>query len=407
MTTAAGGSSFSFDTQAVHGGIAPDPATRAVVPSIVPSCMFDADWGDIGFSAEGTDPERAEFVYAREGHPNAAQLERRLALLDDADDAIVFSSGIAAISGLFLHLLGPGDHAVVSDVSYAGTAELVRGILRDKRIEITFADMSDPLDVKESIRGNTRLIYAESPCNPVLKIVDIAAIADIAHAAGARFALDSTFATPALQKPLKHGADFALYSLTKYYGGHGDAMGGAIVGEREEIARIRHQVGVHLGAALSPFNCWLINRGIETLPIRMARHAESAGIVAAFLEEHPVVTSVRYPGLPSHPQFELAGRQMSGPAGMISFTVRDFQAFGNAMAGNMRLFKYAASLGSTRSLILFCDTTDLQRTTFQLDDKHLDRYREWCGDGFFRLSIGLEDPLDLCGDLERVLAASA
>lgn len=393
-----------FQTRAVHAGVEADPETGALGPNIATSTNFGAQYGLVGFSAEGTDEEAVPFAYAREGHPNGQQLERKLASLDGGEDALCFSTGIAAITGLILHRLSPGDHVVISDVSYAGTAEFARGFLRHKGIEVTLADMSDLADVERALRPDTKLVHAETPCNPVLKLVDVAAVADLAHAVGAELTIDSTFATPVVTRPLELGADYVVHSLTKYYGGHGDALGGAVVANAERIASLRHEVGVHLGASLSPFNAWLIMRGIETLRIRMEAYSKSALEVAKLLEAHPAVEVVRYPGLPSHPQYDLAEKQMDLPSGMISFRVGDNDRFGNGLVDNLEVFQFAASLGLSRSLILYCDTDDLQRTTFKLDDDHLERYREFAGDGFFRLSIGLEDSEDLCNDLERALS---
>jgi len=395
---------MGFSTRAVHGGIQQDPVTGAIGPHIATSTNFAAEYGTIGFSAEGTVEEAVPFAYAREGHPNAAQLEEKLALLEGTSAAVVFSSGIAAISGLILQLLEPEDHLLVSDVSYAGTAEFTRGLLRRKGISVTFADMSDLDDVKAALRPNTRLVYAETPCNPVLKLVDIAALAQLVHGDGAELCIDGTFATPAVTRPLELGADYVVYSLTKYMGGHGDALGGAVLGEAAPMNRLRHEVGVHLGGTLSAFNCWLILRGLETLPIRMAAYARGASQVAQFLADHPMVTWVRYPGLRSHPHYALAQRQMISPSGMIAFDVVDHERFGRGLKDQLKIFHFAASLGLSRSLILDVSTADLQRTTFQLDEEHLRRYREWAGDAFFRLSIGLEDPDDLIADLERALS---
>jgi methionine-gamma-lyase len=398
---------MGFATQAIHVGVEADPLTGAVGPSIVTSCMFTAEFGDIGFSAAGTNEDKVPYAYAREGHPNSAQLERKLAILDEAEDAVVFSSGIAAISGLLLQELSPGDHVLISDVSYAGTAEFARGFLRSKGIDVSLVDMSDLEDIAAHMKPSTKIVYAETPCNPVLKLVDIAAVAELAHSKGAKLVIDGTFATPAVQKPITLGADYAVYSLTKYYAGHGDALGGAIVGRHADIDRIRRDVGVHLGANLSPFNCWLIMRGIETLKLRMAAYSQSAQKIAEFLEQHPFVSSVRFPGLKSHPQYEVAQKQMSLPSGMISFKPLDNQALGEAISANMKVFTFAASLGLSRSLILHCDTDDLFTTTFVLDEAHAERYRAWAGDGFFRLSIGLEDVEDLIADLKCVLDAAA
>lgn len=393
-----------FDTLAVHGGVEVDAETGEISPSIRTSVTFAAEYGTIGFSASDTDEEVVPFAYAREGHPNAAQLEKRLALLDGGDAAVTFATGIGAITGLILHLLDPGDHLVVSDVSYAGTAEFTRGFLRRKRIEVSVADMSDLDDVARAIRPNTKLVHAETPCNPVLKLVDLRALSALVHHAGALLSVDSTFATPAITKPLEHGADFVAYSLTKYMSGHGDALGGAIVGRAEDMHALRNNVGVHLGATLAPLNCWLIMRGLETLGIRMRAYSSNAQIVAELLEAHPKVTRVRFPGLDSHPQREIALRQMALPAGMISFHVDDARRFGAGFKEHLNLFSFAPSLGLSRSLILECNTETLQETTFQLDEEHLRRYREFAGDAFFRLSVGLEDPADLCDELDRALS---
>lgn len=393
-----------FSTLAVHGGVDVDPITGAIGPHIATSTNFAAEYGTIGFSAAGTVEDAVPFAYAREGHPNSAQLERRIALLDGAEDCVVFGSGIAAITGLILHLLGPGDHIVVSDITYAGTAEFTRGFLKRKGIEVSLADMSDLDDVKRALRPNTKLVHAETPCNPIMKLVDIRALADLVHEAGAELAIDGTFATPAVTRPLALGADYAVYSLTKYMGGHGDAIGGSISGSHAKLRPLRDDVGVHLGATLSAFNAWLIMRGLETLPIRMEAYARTATKVATFLEEHPKVTRVRYPGLPSHPQYDLAQRQMATPSGMISFHVDDAKRFGAGFHDALRVFYFAASLGLSRSLILECDTADLQRTTYQLDEEHQRRYREFAGDAFFRLTIGLEDADDLIADLDRALS---
>lgn len=400
--------SHKLSTLAVHAAVRPHPVTGAIAPDISMAANYASRFGDIGFSAEGTQLDKVTFAYAREWHPNGRQLEEKLAALEGAEDAVVFASGVGAISGLFLHLLDPGDHVLVSDISYAGTAEFTRGILKRKNIIADFVDMSDLSAVAARvIPGKTRLIYAETPCNPVLKLADISGLAAIAKASGARLAIDSTFASPVITQPLALGADYVVHSLTKYIGGHGDALGGTVIGNRSDMKALREEVGTHLGAAISPFNAWLILRGIETLPIRMAAYSQSAFIVAQFLEQHPLVTGVRYPHLASHPQYELAKRQMALGSGMIAFTVRDQMRFGRALEDHLRIFKYAASLGHSHSLILHCDTGDLQRTTFKLDRTALERYRDFAGDGFFRLSIGLEDAGDLCHDLERALNAAS
>ena len=396
-----------FNTKAVHGGAKTDHATGAVSPSIVTSVTFEAPFGDIGFSAAGTVEDAAPYVYAREGHPNSRELEQRLALLDGGEAALVFGSGIGAISGLLLHKLDPGDHLVMSDITYAGTAEFARSFLSRKGVEISYVYVSDSTEIAAAVQKNTKIIFVETPCNPVLTLVDIERVAEIAHSTGAELVVDSTFATAVLQRPLSMGADLVVHSLTKYYGGHGDALGGVVIGNTESIKALEYDVGIHLGAAISAFNAWLIMRGIETLPIRMKAYTESAHAVASFLESHDFVRSVRYLGLPSHPQYELAKRQMTMAGGMISFTVEDSQKLGSVLDDNLRYFSYAPSLGLSRSLILFCDTADLQDSTFKLAEGRYQTYSSWAGDGFFRLSIGLEDSEDLCAELGRAFDAAA
>jgi methionine-gamma-lyase len=268
--------------------------------------------------------------------------------------------------------------------------------------------MANPADVRAAIRPNTKLIYAETPCNPIMTLADIAALAEVAHQAGAVLVVDSTFASPAVTQPLTLGADFVVHSLTKYCAGHGDAMGGIVVGrDAAVIDQLRREIGTHLGAMLSPFNAWLIMRGLETLAVRMPAYAASATRVAEFLERHPFVTAVRYPGLPSHPQYALAKRQMATPSGMLAFTVRDAKAFGKVIDSTFNIITYAASLGESRTLLLYCDTADLQRTTFRLGEAAFARYRAFAGDGFFRMSVGLEDPIDICADLNAAFAAAS
>lgn len=392
-----------FETRAVHAGTATNPITGALAPNISVAANYECKWGELGFSATGTDEDSIDFAYQREGHPNAKQLQTKLASLENGEDAVVFSSGVAAISGLLIHLLKPGDHLVMSHISYAGTAEFTRGILTDRGIEVTLADMSDPGDVVSKVREDTRVVYAESPCNPILMLVDIPQVAEIAHRSGAVLIIDSTFASPSLTQPLLLGADFVIHSLTKYIGGHGDALGGAVIGSAKNMDVLRKEIGTHLGATLSPFNAWLIMRGIETLSIRMDAYARSALTIAQFLETHPFVTNVRYPGLESHPQHALAKRQMRNGSGMIAFTVKGIDAFGRTFDQGLQVFKFAASLGHSQSLILYCDTTDLQRTTFQLGDELFAKYQAFAGEGFFRLSIGLETVEDLIADLQNAL----
>jgi methionine-gamma-lyase len=247
------------------------------------------------------------------------------------------------------------------------------------------------------------MVYAETPANPTLKLTDIQAVADLAHEAGAQLAVDSTFATPVATRPLELGADFVVHSLTKYLGGHGDALGGAVVGRAAAMAELTQDTAIHAGGILSPFNAWLIMRGMATLPLRMKAHAESALRIAQLLEKHEGVLRVVYPGLPSHPQHELARRQMACFSGMLTFQVPDGRAMARQLAKRLKVIQYAVSLGHHRSLVFYLPTDEMQANSFRLDPGQLARYRELAGDGVFRLSVGLEDVADLCADLEQAL----
>jgi cystathionine beta-lyase/cystathionine gamma-synthase len=331
-------------------------------------------------------------------------LETKRASIEDGEDALCFASGMGAISALLLGTLRQGDHLVLSDVCYAGVAELVRHTLPGFGIEVTTADFSDLDAVRQAIRPNTKLIWAESPCNPILRLTDLRAVAALAHAAGARLAVDSTMATPIATRPLRFGADWVVHSLTKYLNGHGDALGGAIIGGRENLARLRQGALIHFGGALNPFAAWLIRRGLHTLAFRMKAHEENALYVAAFLESHTAVKRVMYPGLPSHPQHELARRQMENFSGMLTFqTHEDGHAVARRLYRRLKVFTYAVSLGKQRSLVWHIPTAEILGSSFSLEGKALESYKLYAGEGIFRVSIGLEAPSDLCADLDRVL----
>jgi methionine-gamma-lyase len=390
-----------IQTQAVHAGEAPDPATGAAAPGIVMSTTFLAD-PDASFSSETVTAE-TPYVYTRWGNPTTRQLEIKLAALEGAEDCIAFGSGMAAITALLLHRLRSGDHLVLSDVTYAAVAEMSRDLLPRMGISITHVDTSDLEAVRSAMNPRTRLVYIETPCNPIMRLTDIAAVAEIARQGGAELAVDSTFATPVGIRPLSLGADFVIHSLTKYLGGHGDAIGGALLGRAEVLGDLRKRVAIKTGGIISPFNAWLIMRGLATFPLRMRAHEEGALKIAAFLEQHPKVTRVFYPGLPSHPQYELARRQMQNFSGMLTFQVPDGRAAARLFAEHLEIIHYAVSLGHHRSLLFYLATDDLQETTFHLAGDQLRRYRAFAGDGIFRLSVGIEDSADLCRDLDQVL----
>ncbi|MEX0280739.1 MAG: PLP-dependent aspartate aminotransferase family protein, partial [Arenibacterium sp.] len=319
-------------TRAIHAGESPDSGTGASAPPIHMSSTFVAD--DIsGFSAHDLTPE-SPYAYARWANPTTAMLEAKIADLQGTEDCHCTASGMAAAAAILLTFLSKGDHLVISDVSYAGVAELARETLPRYGVEVTPVDMSDLDAVAAAIRPNTKLVHTESPCNPILRLSDLGAISRMAHDVGALVSTDATFAGPLGMNCNALGVDLVMHSTTKYIGGHGDAVGGAVAGRAELIRQIRLEAGIHHGGILSPFNAWLIARGLSTLPLRMAAHQKGALAIATWLEAQPSVTRVIYPGLASHPQADLAQHQMQNTSGMISFQVGS-KAQGEAVAQKM------------------------------------------------------------------------
>ena len=398
-----GNSGWHTETTAVHAGEFVDPATRASSPNLVMSVTFAPD-RLTGFSARD-EQDYDGYVYGRVSSPTVAQLQDKLAALEGAEAALCFASGVAAAHALICGRLGHGDHLILPDANYVGIAELARDTLPRFGIEVSYVDVSRPEEVAAAIRPTTRMLWLETPANPTMKLCDIADLSRLAHEKGVRdVAVDSTYATPIATQPLKLGADFVVHSLTKYIGGHGDAMGGAVIGRKAELAALNLEATVHFGGVLSPFNAWLILRGAATLPIRMRAHEEAALKVARFLEEHPAVSKVFYPGLPSHPQHALALRQMRNFSGMMTFqTKRPGPEIAADMVKKLEIIHYAVSLGHHRSLIYWIGTDDIQASTFRHDAEQLRGYRDYAGDGVFRLSVGIENGDDLIADLSRVL----
>lgn len=393
---------YGLLTRAIHAGERPDPVTGASAPNIAMSTTYVVADASAQFSANALG-EGAPFVYCRWGNPTVRQLEEKLANLECGEAAVAFASGMAAATALFLHCLAAGDHLIVSDVAYAGVSELVRQILPRLGIVVEAVDLSNRDALRQALRPTTKLVYAETPANPILKLTDIHEVAEIAHQAGALLAVDSTFASPIATRPIELGADIVLHSLTKYLCGHGDAVGGALVGRSEVMAKLAQNEGIHLGGIISPFNAWLTMRGMATLPIRMRAHAEHAQKVAEFLESHPRVKRVIYPGLKSHPQHELACRQMSNFSGMVAFQVEDGRSLAQRFADKLEVIHYAVSLGHHRSLVFYLPTDEMQANSFHLSEEQMAVYREFAGDGIFRLSVGLEDADDLCADIDRAI----
>ena len=391
-------------TRAIHAGEGPDPSTGASAPPLHMSSTFVTDQV-AGFSAHDLE-EDTPYLYARWANPNVRTLEAKIAALEGTEDCLCVASGMAAATAIFLTFLSAGDHVVVSDVSYAGVAELARDTLPRLGIEVSLVDMSDLEAVGAAIRDTTKLVHTESPVNPIGRLTDLAAVARLAHDAGALVSCDATFASPLGQDHRALGVDLVMHSVTKYIGGHGDAVGGAVAGRKDLIAQMRHEAAIHHGGVMSPFNAWLIARGMSLLPLRMQAHQAGAQTVADWLEGQESVTQVIYPCLVSHPQADLAQRQMTNTSGMISFQVGD-KARGEALAQQMieklGVIHYAVSLGHHRSLIFWMGTEALMETSFRLEGPQLESYRAFAGDGVFRLSVGLEDAEDLIADLAQVL----
>ena len=391
-------------TRALDAGLRPDPVTGAIAPSLVASVNNVFVPGSAGFSAEGADLTEQPFLYARWTNPTVRALEDRLAGLEGAEDALATATGVAAAVAVFLTLLKAGDHLILSEVCYAGVYELATRVLPDLGIAATPVDLTDLSAVRAAIRPETRLIHAETPCNPILRLTDLAALSALARSAGVVVSVDSTLATPVVTRPLDHGVDLVIHSLTKFMNGHGDALGGAVIGRRDLISRIRSRAGVYLGASLSAQNAWLILRGLDTLYPRMRTACATAGVLADWLAAHPGVVRVVWPGADSHPQRALARAQMALGGGMIAFQARgDAAALAARMAERFRILHYAFSLGHQRSICVQIGTDEIQRSTFRMEGAALDRWRDWAGEGVFRLSVGLEDPADLIADLDRAL----
>jgi cystathionine gamma-synthase len=371
---------MKFETRAVHAGHRIDPATGSVAPPIYLSTTFARD-------PEGT--PLGGHTYIRESNPTQEQLEEALASLEGGEGALVFASGMAAGVAL-LQTLPPGSHAVFPDDAYYGFRVAAEEFLPNWGVRSDFVAMDDLAALAAAIRPETRLVWLETPSNPLLKVVDLAAASSLARRAGALVVVDNTFATPMLQRPLELGADVVLHSTTKYFGGHSDVQGGALVFARrgELFDRVHHLRHV-LGAVASPFNSWLVLRGVRTLACRVAAQSASALAVAHALEGSPAVSAVHYPGLPSHPGHEIASRQMSAFGAMLSFRAAGGREAALAAVAGARLFTRATSLGSVESLIEHRATSEGPKSRTPQD--------------LIRLSIGLEHPEDLTADLLQAL----
>ena len=382
-------SATHFNTRAVHAGMEPDPATGAVMTPIYQTSTY----------AQTGINEHRGYDYARTDNPTRSALQPALAALEGGRYGLAFSSGMAAIDTL-LRLVAPGQRVVCGNDLYGGTFRLFDKVVAPTGVRFTFVDTSDTAAVAvELAREPARLVWLESPTNPTLRLADIAAISAAAHAAGAQVAVDNTFASPALQQPLALGADFAVHSTTKYIGGHSDVVGGAIVtNDAAAYERLKFLQNA-VGAVPGPMDCFLTLRGIKTLGLRLRAHCDNATAVARFLSDHPAVAEVIYPGLDSHPQYELARRQMSGPGGMVSFTLRGGEAAARAVAQRTRLFTLAESLGGVESLI----ELPAAMTHASVGGAEALAAGFAVPAGLVRLSVGIEHADDLIADLRRAL----
>jgi len=378
-------SPYKYSTLAIHAGQHPDPQTGAVNVPVYLSSTFE-------LTGIGTD---RGWDYSRAGNPTRDRLEESLAALEGGVSGHAFTSGMAAISALVAHLRA-GDHLVCSKDVYAGTVRLFDRFVSGYGIQIEYVDTSDLKAVEAAMRPNTKLVHIETPSNPLMVLTDIAAVCKIAHAAGAEVSVDNTFMSPVLQSPLELGADVVMHSTTKYLNGHSDGLGGALIGSTQEHKERFLLVQKAAGAVMSPFECFLVLRGIKTLPLRVWEHEKNGRAIAEYLSQHPKVKNLAYPGLKSHPQYELAMRQQKGFGSMLSFEVADREAAGRFLAA-IKIFLSAESLGGVESLASHSATTTHASVTQEQRDAM------GIPQGRLRLSIGIGDKEDLIADLEQAL----
>jgi len=376
-----------FATICLHAGQEPDPSTGAIITPIFQTSTYVQE--ELG--------KHKGFEYARTQNPTRSALESNLAAIEGGKAAFAFASGMSAVAAI-AGKLSQGDHVIVTDNTYGGTFRLVDKVLTRYGLTFSYVDTSSLDEVSKAFTAKTKLVFIETPTNPVLRLTDIAAVADIAHRHGAILSVDNTFASPCLQKPMKLGADLVMHSTTKYLNGHSDSIGGVVVATRDEDIEWLRFIQNGAGAILSPFDSWLVLRGTKTLPLRMVQHTANGLALAHFLERHPKVTKVIYPGLPSHPQHALARKQMpDGCGGMLSFEVASFEA-AKSVLKRFRLMSLAESLGGVETLV--CHPATMTHASVPAE------HRAAIGltDSLIRISAGIEDIEDLKEDLDQALA---
>jgi len=380
---------MKFDTKIVRSGIEPDPTTGAIVPPIYQTATYVLPevGRDLGFD------------YTRSANPTREILENNLAAIEGGKFGTCFSSGMSAVDSV-LKLLKRGDHVVCSDDVYGGVSRHFNSILVNYGLTFTYVDSSNPENVKNAITSDTKLLWVETPTNPLLKVTDLDSMSQIAKDHGIFFGVDSTFATPVFLRPIEFGADIVMHSTTKYISGHNQIIGGIIITNNERIHEKMKFVQKTIGAVPSPFDCWLTLLGVKTLHLRMKRHASNAQAVAEFLESHPQVKKITYPGLESHPQYVVAKEQMDGFSGMISFELKDGIPAGKTLMNSVKLCSLAESLGAVETMITH------PATMTHVDVPIEERHARGLSDGLVRISVGIEDVDDIIADLSQALNKS-
>ena len=377
---------MKFDTKVVQAGITPDPTTGAILPPLYQTATYVLE--EVG--------KDKGFDYTRSSNPTRQVMEEILAVLDGGKFGIAFASGMSAVDSC-MRLLKAGDHVICSDDVYGGVSRHFNQILVNYDLHFTYVDSSNSANIENAIQSNTKLIWIETPTNPLLKITDLEAVGNIAKKHNILFGVDSTFATPVFLRPLEFGADLVMHSTTKYLSGHNQLIGGVVITNREDLFDKLKFVQKSIGAVPGPFDCWLTILGIKTLDLRMKKHDSNAQTVAEYLEAHPKVLSVTYPGLPSHPAHETAKKQMSGFSGMISFELTGGIPAGKIVMNSVKLAKLAESLGAVETMIT------PPATMTHADVPKDEREARGLTDGLVRLSVGIENPDDIIADLEQAL----